>query len=134
MGTKITKKQLRYGDTELTLQIWDIVGNIIYRKLQAQYFRGSDGAFIVCDLSRRETVNNLLQWTDHYLKIAPQGKIIYIGNKRDLVADPKAAAVQLEQLSASQGTNFYLTSAMTGDDVESAFQRLGAMLLTRRGP
>lgn len=134
MGTKITKKQLTFGDTELSMQIWDIVGNIIYRKLQAQYFRGSDGAFVVCDVTRKETVDNISQWIDHYLTIAPAGKIIFLGNKADLLPDTKAIEAILGDHARRQGTSFYLTSALSGTNVENAFADLGRRLLSRVPP
>ena len=54
IGTKTVKKQLsvsHFGkDIDLTLMIWDILGQKEYRKVQSMSFQGTSGALVVCDI------------------------------------------------------------------------------------
>ena len=133
MGTKITKKELRVGDIELTMQIWDIVGNIIYRKLQEQYYKGSDGAFVVCDLTRPESEENLTGWTDHYLKVVPRARLVFLGNKSDLAGPDSPVERALALRAARHKTTYIKTSARQGLNVEQAFDVLSYHLLAPPG-
>ena len=50
-GSKIIKKD----DKTIKLQIWDIAGQEGYKAITNAYYKGSKGAFVVYDLSRKTT-------------------------------------------------------------------------------
>ena len=58
IGAKIVKKeiQLRSGgakpDIDVTLMIWDVAGQKTLGNVKQAYYRGSEGAMIVCDITR----------------------------------------------------------------------------------
>ena len=84
VGTKITKKEMHIDDNLLVLQIWDIIGNIMYTRLQKQYYKGSDGAFVVCDVTREDTCKSVESWVGRFREISPKAEIIFLANKIDL--------------------------------------------------
>ncbi len=129
MGTKITKKEMMVDAVDLTLQIWDIVGNIIYRKLQEQYYKGSDGAFLVCDLTRPETEESLTTWIEHYLRIVPRARLVFIGNKVDIAGESCPVAEAVKARAKRHNAKWILTSAKAGTNVERAFELLAGQLL-----
>lgn len=133
MGTKITKREMRVGVIELTMQIWDIVGNIIYRKLQEQYYKGSDAAFVVCDLTRPESEENLNGWTEHYLKVVPRARLVFLGNKADVAGVDGPVEKALAMRAARHKTTYLRTSARNGLNVEKAFEVLSHHVLAPPG-
>lgn len=128
LGTKITKKTLNIEARELTFQIWDIVGNIKFTKIQGQYYLGSDGAFIIFDVTRRDTFDNVTKWADMFLEVAKGAKLVFIANKIDLEStfDYKA---MMKAAAKSYDADTFETSAKTGAQVEDAFKTLGTRIL-----
>ena len=62
LGTKVSKKQviIKNEDREVafTFSIWDVLGQKDFKKIQNLAFRGSKGAMLVCDLTRKDTLEN----------------------------------------------------------------------------
>ena len=64
LGTKVTTKKLLFpgkstnNNIELTLIIWDVMGQSGYKLIHESAFQSSKGAIIVCDLTRKETFQN----------------------------------------------------------------------------
>ena len=55
LGTKISKKDVLYNDKkiEMTMMIWDVIGQQSFKSIHKSAFKGAKGAFIVCDLTRK---------------------------------------------------------------------------------
>jgi small GTP-binding protein len=130
-GTKVTKKVIDLGEVDLTLMLWDILGQKSDDALHAAYYRGANGALLVCDLTRLETVEHLLKWREDFLRAAPGAKVILVANKSDL--EIRVPADRLDVISSIGGSPFVSTSAKTGAGVEDAFLALakGVMEVAR---
>ncbi|HVO77855.1 MAG TPA: Rab family GTPase [Methanomassiliicoccales archaeon] len=126
-GTKVSKKVLNVGEVELTLMIWDVLGQRSEDSLHAAYYRGSNGAMLVGDLSRQETMEHLRKWRDDLLAVEKDAKTLIVGNKADL--ETGTGSSWLASLSKQLGSEVHRTSAKTGEGVENAFAELGKMLL-----
>jgi small GTP-binding protein len=138
LGVKVTKKQMVVKDfkkkpffkIDLTLMIWDLVGQKGFQSLKASAYKGTNGAFIVCDLSRPETIDNMQWWVDSLTKVSPGIPLIFLANKVDLTDDvvsPDLRAKIQGILRKNKGS-FFSTSAKTGKDVEEVFQSMGTKL------
>lgn len=128
LGTKITKKDIKVDGRDLTFQIWDIVGNIKFNKIQSQYYQGSDGAFIIFDVTRRDTFDNVSKWADMFLDAAKKAHLIFIANKVDLES-PFDYDSMMAEIAKKYSAPTFKTSAKTGANVEGAFMTLGKLLL-----
>jgi small GTP-binding protein len=132
-GTKVTKKSVciaRGGDDfELTMMIWDILGQRVHDSLHATYYQGAAGALLVCDVTRRETFQGLEEWARVFRNVCPETPIIFLGNKSDLADSAQVTEADLSGLAAKYGTIHYMTSAKTGTHVEDSFLRLGRTIV-----
>jgi len=132
LGTKVTKKELVFIDEvtkseiDMTLIIWDVLGQKEFHRIHEAAFQGSKGAFIVCDITRFETVASMEDWIYKLLEVAGQIPIILLANKSDLVANPDVS--YLEGVAKTFNASFYLTSAKTGKNVAEAFFKLGTLV------
>jgi small GTP-binding protein len=135
LGTKITSKKLQYPNNddnreiELTLMIWDIMGQKEYKLIHETAYQGSKGAIVVCDLTRKETLHNLTAWTTSLFNITQNIPIIFVANKNDLLDSIQYGDAELLDVSSAYHAPFFVTSAKTGENVESAFRELGKMML-----
>jgi len=125
IGAKIDKKVLDIEGRALTLMVWDIAGEVAQKQVPLSYFLGASGIIYVFDLSRPATFLNMKQDLDYLRQILPGVCLKVVGNKTDLL-EPEALAEVLNQIPHPPDV---LTSAKTGENVETLFQDLGRALL-----
>jgi small GTP-binding protein len=132
-GTKVTKKGVCLSaggqDFDLTMMIWDILGQRVHDALHATYYQGAAGALLVCDVTRRETLQGLEEWARVFRNVCPETPIIFLGNKSDLKDQARVTDADLAALAARYGTVHFMTSAKTGEHVEESFLRLGRTII-----
>jgi small GTP-binding protein len=126
-GTKVSKKVLELGDVELTLMLWDILGQKSDDSLHSAYYKGANGAMLVCDVTRAQTVEHLVKWKENFLNAAPGAKVILVANKADL--EPKIPIEQFKNVEGALGGEILMTSAKTGEGVETALLKLGKAIM-----
>ena len=134
IGLKVTKKEVDIcpedDRTNMVLMIWDIIGQKGYKHTQSLSFKGVNGALLVTDLTRKDTLDSLLDyWIPLILKAVGPVPLIFIGNKADLKDEAQFGIAEIESLAQkSEGfgsTNkCFLTSAKTGENVEEIFIRM----------
>ncbi len=128
-GTKVSKKQMELSrdgmDYAMTFLIWDILGQRVHNNLHSAYYQGATGAFIICDTTRKETLDNLEEWIEVFRGVNKNAPIVLLGNKSDLKDDMQFGEAELGQLAAKYNMKYHLTSAKTGAFVEESFIELG---------
>ena len=129
IGTKVTKKvinfKLKDDELKLTLLIWDILGQSDFKGVIGASFYGASGAFLVADMTRRPTLENLKKvWLPRVEEVAKDLPIVFLGNKADLKDDYAFREKDIAELAATYEAPHFLTSAKTGLNVNMAFYRL----------
>jgi small GTP-binding protein len=146
IGTKVTMKELSIptskGDVDLTLTIWDVIGREGYHALHAKTFVGVDGAMLVTDLTRKETLGSLERyWIPSLFKVVESVPMVFACNKSDLKREYEFKQDDLVEVAErySTGANKilpkwldtnYSTSAKKGENVKKLFESLGHMLVS----
>ena len=70
----------------MSIQIWDTSGAERYKAITTTHIRGTDGAYIVYDISNENSFNHLNYWYNCIKDAADNDIIIFlIGNKSDLI-------------------------------------------------
>lgn len=132
IGAKVTKKDLRFDaeNADLTMMIWDILGQKGYTAVQSASYNGAEGALLVCDLTRKETLASIEEyWIPELTKVAGTIPLVFVGNKSDLVGQRQISEAELSSFAARHRAPLYLSSAKTGEHVEDLFRRLGGLVL-----
>jgi small GTP-binding protein len=135
IGTKITKKEMAFPErnVELTLMMWDILGQKGYTTVQSASYRGAEGAILVCDLTRAETLRSLEEyWIPELAKVVGDVPFVFVGNKVDLLDQRQVSESDLEAMAKKFGASYFQSSARTGEHVEDLFKKLGEMVLAER--
>lgn len=133
IGTKVTKKIVEVDDggkqVKVMMLIWDIMGQKGFRELLREaYFFGAHGAIAVCDLTNKETLEELRYWIKALTDVAGNVPIVFAGNKADLQNEAVAKESDLKDLADKYDAEAFMTSAKTGQDVENMFKALGAAM------
>ncbi len=144
IGKKVTKKEINMEfegqPVQMTLMIWDIIGQKGYRYSQSTSFFNARGAIMVSDLTRKETLDSIMSyWIPMTLRVIGPVPMIFLGNKFDLVDDRQYGFPEIEALAEGCeafgiGRKAYLTSAKTGENVETTFRNMAEMILTNYVP
>lgn len=125
IGVEFQTRTLTIKSKLIKAQIWDTAGQERYRAVTSAYYRGALGAVVVYDITKRQTFDHVARWVDELRAHADSSIVIMlIGNKADLAdrrAVPTEDAVEFAQ---DQGLFFSEASALSGDNVESAFFRV----------
>lgn len=135
IGVKVTKKILPPIEGalsklyQLELLIWDIEGHEKKLPVVEEYFTGSMGAIAVADVSRKDTIEQFDQIISEYLKLAPDSKIVIVGNKIDLDSDTMDTKNEIIQYAKRIKSESFFTSAKTGENVEETFKHLGELIV-----
>lgn len=80
---------------------------------------------LVYDITKRQTFDHVARWVEELRAHADNSiVIILIGNKADLVDKRAVPTEDAVEFAEDQGLFFSETSALNGDNVESAFFRL----------
>ncbi len=129
IGTKVTKKvinfKLKDDELNLVLLIWDILGQSDFKGVIGASFYGASGAFLVADMTRRPTLENLKKvWLPRVEEVAKDLPIVFLGNKADLEDQYAFREKDIAELADTYDAPHFLTSAKTGLNVNMAFYRI----------
>lgn len=104
-------------------QIWDTAGQERYRAITSAYYRGAVGAFIVYDITKRQTFDNVQRWLRELRDHADSNIVLMMaGNKSDLNHLRAVAEQDGQALAEKEGLSFLETSALEASNIERAFQ------------
>ena len=125
VGVEFGTKNIEINNKKIKIQIWDTAGQERYRSITSAYYRGAKGAFIVYDITRKETFDNIDKWVADLKNNGDDNiSIVLIGNKSDLDERREVSKEEGVQKSEEFKTAFMETSALNGDNVDKAFDEL----------
>ncbi len=121
IGVTISKKSCHLGDQTINLIIWDIAGEQSSAHVSKSYLKGAHGVMYVIDKLRPKSYEDLAKALDQIKMTTDNAPVIIAINKSDLQTDKS-----LPPIDAMIDTDIpiFNTSAKTGLNVESAFQKL----------
>ena len=123
VGVEFGSKQFNIQGHQIKAQIWDTAGQERYKAITSAYYKGAKGAFIVYDITRKNTFDSVNRWVSD-ISAAADKKItlLLIGNKSDLEDQRQVNKEQGEEKAKELGLAFMETSACSGENLEKAFQ------------
>jgi small GTP-binding protein len=142
LGAKVSKKEINLNfskkvekpiQVNMTLSIWDILGQKDDSSVRVRpvYYGGSNGAFIICDITRKETFENIPEWVRSFFKVTEKVPIVIVGNKIDLYKKAEVYYEDLEEFARKNKYPVFITSAKTNSNVEQAFYKLTELMLEK---
>lgn len=126
IGVNISRKQIYITDhVILSMLIWDLSSNDVFKHNRPDYLHGTSGALLVCDLTRPDTIAKLQSYyAEKLFKLNPNASVVIIGNKIDLIKPDANSIEQVIKISNDLNAPFQITSAKTGECVEASFNIL----------
>ena len=129
IGLNILSHSIEFFGNRIVYSLWDVGAQQYFKRFRQTYYLGAQAAFIVFDLTNRETFENIKEWYGELENFIGGRDIplIIIGNKIDLedqrVIDYQDGVNLVNELSQKPNIkiSYIETSALSGENVEDAF-------------
>ena len=129
IGIDFHIKRITVNDKVVKLQLWDTAGQERFRSVTIGYFRGAQGAFIVYDVTNRESFDNIKKWMEDINKNCYKGIIIFlVGNKIDEIHNRKVSTEEGKELGKKYNINYFECSAKTGKNIEEIYFNIATII------
>lgn len=133
IGVDYRDKMVKIEGAPMRLQLWDTAGQERFRSLTSNFFGRADGFVLCYDLSNRPSFDHVIGWMrDIKTRAPPDCDIVLCGNKSDLDSDRVVQYDEGKMLAEEYGVQFFETSALTGQNVETMFTALATTIKHRR--
>ena len=129
LGTTIMKKEVEYLNYLVTLAIWDVGGQEVFKQIRSKYYFGSRGALAVCDATNMTTYKNVKSWVDSFIEVVGMKPIIFLANKCDLQERQITEDDMKQIVEDHTNAEFLFTSAKNGTNAELAFKNLVRLII-----
>jgi small GTP-binding protein len=126
IGTNFLIKDVELPEEHVNLRllIWDIGGQAQFSSMRNMYFKGSNGAIGVYDVTSPESLLRIPGWVSSIKKAVGNIPMILIGNKADLVNERRVTKEDSDDLAARLECTHLETSAKDGTNVEKMFYEI----------
>ena len=128
IGLNVLDHNFEFFGNEISLFLWDIGAQQYFKRYRKVYYKGAQAAFIVFDLTQKDSFYNVRNWFDELIEFKENEiSVVIVGNKRDLVnervVDYEEGVTYAEMLSEKydKKISYIETSALTGENIEEAF-------------
>ena len=125
-------KSIDIGEKSIKLQLWDTAGTEKFRSITTGYYRGANAAFVVFDLTSRQSFDCIGEWIENYYKNSnpdSEKNVVLIGNKSDLVDKREVTQEEIEKFAKDNHIMYFETSAKTGANIDECFYFIAKKLV-----
>ena len=123
VGVEFGSKQFTIEGHSIKAQIWDTAGQERYKAITSAYYKGAKGAFVVYDITRKSSFESIDKWVNDLTSTADKKiTIVVIGNKSDLEDQRQIPKEKGEEKAAKLEVAFLETSALSGENLDKAFE------------
>lgn len=123
-------KRITVGDKRVQLNIWDTAGQERFHALGPIYYRASNGAILVYDITDQDSFQKVKNWVKELKKMLGTDIVITIvGNKTDLDKDRTVHIDEAQSYAQAVGATFFETSAKQNEGIEELFLELTTLMI-----
>lgn len=141
VGADFSSYKIRLGDLTIGFQVWDLAGQDKYKYIRSSFYGGATGCFLVYDVTNPKSLNDLSAWVDEAIRYSNGTIEIFVicGNKvdlkdrREISKDKGEKFVAALKESSGLQVEYIETSALTGENIDIAFDMMAKCLLEREG-
>lgn len=123
-------KKLNIAGKRVELAIWDTAGQERFHALGPIYYRDSNGAVLVYDITDEDSFQKVKNWVKELRKMLGQEiTLSIVGNKVDREKDRNVSQAEADEYAKSVGAVHYQTSAKVNKGIEELFLDLSKRML-----
>jgi small GTP-binding protein len=133
IGVDFHVKTIDLHNKKIKLQIWDVGGEERFRFLLPTYCLGANAAFLLYDVTRSQTLDNITEWTNIVRQKSGPIPIMLVGSKIDL-GDAQREVLREYGIQVAEKHNmdsFGEISSKTAQNVDKTFEVLTELTLEK---
>ena len=133
IGVDFHVKTIDLHGKKIKLQIWDVGGEERFRFLLPTYCLGANAAFLLYDVTRSQTLDNINEWTSIVRQKGGPIPIMLVGSKIDL-GDARREILREYGIQVAEKNNmasFGEISSKSGQNVDKTFEVLTELTLEK---
>ena len=113
IGSEYNIKEIEINNEKIILQIWDTPGQVRLRTMTKNFIQNSDIAIMVCDITNKESFDNLNEWFNTFNNTIDINNIIIgiAANKSDLFEKEEVDLKDIYDYGKSINAKVFSTSA-----------------------
>ena len=125
IGIDFKTKFFKFDEDKIKVNYIDTAGQEKFRAISVNYLKGTDGAVLVFDITKKETFELIGTWLDDIRQNNKTsiGKML-IGNKVDLEEEREVSKEEGEEVAKLLECKYYETSAKTGQNINEALDEI----------
>ncbi|KAL4479867.1 hypothetical protein ABPG74_020383 [Tetrahymena malaccensis] len=124
IGVEFGSKIIQVKGKNVKLQVWDTAGQESFKSITRSYYRGSICAFLVYDVTNRESFTNIQKWLEETQNYANDKiTLVLVGNKIDLANKRQVSYDEGHEFAQKQDIQFVETSAKMGQNIDQVFRK-----------
>ncbi|MFX1573560.1 MAG: Rab family GTPase [Promethearchaeota archaeon] len=133
IGVDFHVKTIELNDQRIKLQIWDVGGEERFRFLLPTYCLGANAAFLLYDITRPSTLDNISEWITIVKQKGGPIPIMLVGAKIDLEKTQRKVDREygIQIAEKNNMASFVEISAKENVNVDEAFKVLAELTLER---
>ncbi|KAK7107601.1 ras-related protein Rab-21-like [Littorina saxatilis] len=125
-------KKLNVGGKRVNLAIWDTAGQERFHALGPIYYRDSNGAILVYDITDEDSFQKVKNWVRELRRMLGQDvTLCIVGNKTDLEKDRHVPVQEAEAYAASVNAKHFHSSAKLNRGIEELFLDLSKGMIEK---
>jgi len=129
IGAAFQTKAVRLDNCTVKMEFWDTAGQERYRSLAPMYYRGAKVAFIVYDITNKDSLNNAKSWLKEVERRGePDCLLVLLGNKLDVNNSRQVEREEVAVFSETNNIMFSEVSAKTGININEIMIRVAKEL------
>ena len=131
IGIDFKTKYFKFDEDKVKVNYIDTAGQEKFRAISVNYLKGTDGAVLVFDITKKETFELIGNWLDDIRQNNKMsiGKML-LGNKADLKDEREVTKEEGEKLAELLQCKYYETSAKTGQNINEALDEIAKLTYT----
>jgi small GTP-binding protein len=141
VGADFSSYKLKLGDLTIGFQVWDLAGQDKYKYIRSSFYGGATGCFLVFDVTNPKSMKNLSSWVDEAIRYSNGTIEIFIicankidlKSRREITREMGEKYAQALRESSGLQCEYIETSALTGENIDVAFDMMAKCLLEREG-
>ncbi|ELP83675.1 rab5, putative [Entamoeba invadens IP1] len=128
IGAAFLTKTLIVDKDTIKFECWDTAGQERYHSLTPMYYRGSNAALVVFDITSDSSYAQAKKWVDELRESANDTMIFLVGNKCDLEGSRSVTKEDAEAYARSISVDYIETSAKSNINVSELFDLVARKL------
>ncbi|KAH0789765.1 small GTP-binding protein [Histomonas meleagridis] len=124
IGAVFHTKEVKFKNKQIILQIWDTAGQEEYRSIGPIYYRNSNAAIAVFDLTKKESLKSLEGWIKAFRQNSDDPFVVIAGNKSDLDEQISTTIEETSEWAQTLDAECIWTSAISGLGINELFDKV----------